>query len=122
MTGGLRAVFGTMTKPLQAARAAANGLFAGGLAHTGFHTDPSLLDASGGFPVLYADDLSVDRPRERLDHWCIRDVVFTYHASCYGTQAPITAALHIGWLHLPSETATTMYINQQQITVTNLKK
>src|SRR3546814_17339039 len=91
MTGGLRAVFGTMTKPLQAARAAANGLFAGGLAHTGFHTDPSLLDASGGFPVLYADDLSMDRTRERLDHRCIRDVVFKYHASCYGTQETITA-------------------------------
>src|SRR3546814_16060898 len=51
----------------------------------------------------------------------MRDVVCKYHASCYGTQAPITAALQIGSLHQQSVSAINVYIEPQYMTVCNIQ-
>ena len=49
MTGGLRANFGTMTKPLHAGLAARNGLTAALLAEAGWSADQNILETKKGF-------------------------------------------------------------------------
>ncbi|HLN86716.1 MAG TPA: MmgE/PrpD family protein, partial [Candidatus Limnocylindrales bacterium] len=49
MTGGLRANFGTMTKPLHAGLAARNGLMAVQLAHAGWSANQNILETKKGF-------------------------------------------------------------------------
>jgi 2-methylcitrate dehydratase PrpD len=49
MTGGLRANFGTMTKPLHAGLAARNGILAARLAGAGWSANQSILEAKKGF-------------------------------------------------------------------------
>ncbi len=48
-SAGLRANFGTMTKPFHAGRAAENGVVAARLAGGGFTSDPSVFDGQWGF-------------------------------------------------------------------------
>jgi 2-methylcitrate dehydratase PrpD len=48
-TAGIRANFGTMTKPLHVGRAAENGVLAALLAARGFTADPNVLDGPWGF-------------------------------------------------------------------------
>ncbi|WP_298015528.1 MmgE/PrpD family protein [uncultured Castellaniella sp.] len=120
MAGGLRAVFGTPAKPLQVARAAANGLFAAGLAQTGFEVGGAVLDGENGFPALYAEDASAGKPMAQPDRWCVREIVFKHHASCYGTQAPIEAALAFGRLDREAVSSVTVYVEPQYLTVCNI--
>jgi 2-methylcitrate dehydratase PrpD len=49
MSSGIRANFGTMTKPLHAGRAASNGVTAATLAKIGFTADENALDGKWGF-------------------------------------------------------------------------
>jgi 2-methylcitrate dehydratase PrpD len=49
MTGGLRANFGTMTKPLHAGLAARNGLLAAELAQAGWSANQNILETKKGF-------------------------------------------------------------------------
>jgi len=49
MTGGLRANFGTMTKPLHAGLAARNGLMAAQLAQAGWSANQNILETKKGF-------------------------------------------------------------------------
>lgn len=49
MAAGVVANFGTMTKPLHAGRAAANGLYAASLAKAGFTGSPDVLEHPNGF-------------------------------------------------------------------------
>jgi len=49
MAAGIRASFGTMTKPLHVGRAAENGVTAALLAARGFTADPTVLDGQWGF-------------------------------------------------------------------------
>ncbi|MEI2416308.1 MmgE/PrpD family protein [Orrella sp. JC864] len=121
MAGGLRAVFGTPAKPLQAGRAAANGLFAASLARTGFAAAPSILDGQDGFPSLYARQLAEDAAMRQPGHWCVRDIVFKYHASCYGTQAPIDAARALAPIDRASVAAVRVYVEPQYLDVCNIQ-
>ena len=90
---GLRAMFGTMCKPLHAGKAAANGLSAALLSKRGFESRPDVLECEQGFadtqtqnydPALALDGLG------KTFH--TPDVLFKYHAACYGTHAAIEAA------------------------------
>ncbi len=93
--GGMRALFGTMCKPLHAGQAAAVGLRAARLAARGFTAVPDILERAQGFAALYADDWNP------ADIWHdsatsrVHGIVYKYHASCYGTQAPIEACLQL---------------------------
>lgn len=120
MASGLRAAFGSPTKALQVARASANGMLAAGLAQAGFSAGSEIFDREDGFPALYADSTSAQRPLANPDRWCIRDSVFKYHASCYGTQAPIEAALAFGQLGKSSISSVTVYVEPQYMTVCNI--
>jgi 2-methylcitrate dehydratase PrpD len=90
---GLRAVFGTMCKPLHAGKAAMNGLLAAQLAARGFQSRTNILEADEGFARTQGDGLFPDAAVAEPDRFHARSVIFKYHASCYGTHAPIEAAL-----------------------------
>ncbi len=60
LAGGLRQNFGTMTKPLHAGRAAANGIQAALLAQAGFTADDSIIEAPLGFAKVFGHDKEVN--------------------------------------------------------------
>ncbi|MCW2720479.1 MmgE/PrpD family protein [Pseudonocardia sp.] len=91
---GLKANFGTMTKPLHAGQAAAAGLLAARLAGAGFTaSDTGLTERRGMLPVLSdapePDALAVPFGQP----WHVASVLFKFHAACYLTHATIDAAL-----------------------------
>jgi len=120
MASGLRAAFGSPTKALQVARASGNGMLAAGLAQAGLSAGRETFDREDGFSALYADSTSAQRPLENPDRWCIKDSVFKYHASCYGTQAPIEAALLFGRPGKGRVSSVTVYVEPQYMTVCNI--
>ncbi len=60
LAGGLRQNFGTMTKPLHAGKAAANGVQAALLAQAGFTADESILEAPLGFARVFGHSEEVN--------------------------------------------------------------
>jgi 2-methylcitrate dehydratase PrpD len=60
LAGGLRQNFGTMTKPLHAGQAAANGIQAALLAQAGLTADASIIEAPLGFAKVFGQDEPVD--------------------------------------------------------------
>ncbi|MDD5083243.1 MAG: MmgE/PrpD family protein [Dehalococcoidales bacterium] len=60
LAGGLRQNFGTMTKPLHAGKAAANGIQAVLLAEAGFTADEKIIEAPLGFARVFGHSDEVD--------------------------------------------------------------
>jgi 2-methylcitrate dehydratase PrpD len=90
--GGLKALFGTMGKPWHAGLAARNGLMAAQLAARGFTGPQDVLEHGQGFANAFSDDFHPDAAlAEPAGGWHIRDTLFKYHASCYGTNACMEA-------------------------------
>ncbi|WP_439813621.1 MmgE/PrpD family protein [Zavarzinia sp. CC-PAN008] len=89
---GLKSMFGTMCKPLHAGHAAEMGLRAARLAARGFTARTDAIECAQGFATTHhgradaADTVVADG----VFH--LRDVLFKFHASCYGTHAAIEAA------------------------------
>jgi 2-methylcitrate dehydratase PrpD len=90
---GLKAVFGTMCKPLHAGKAAANGLHAALLAARGFGSRADVIECDRGFAETHSPvRASVDEVEDLGAAFRIRDVLFKAHAACYSTHASIEAA------------------------------
>jgi 2-methylcitrate dehydratase PrpD len=90
---GLKAAFGTMTKPLHAGRAASGGLLAALLASGGFTAASDVLETEQGFTGTHAGAAPDPAALERLaGRFLIRETLFKYHAACYLTHAAIEAA------------------------------
>jgi 2-methylcitrate dehydratase PrpD len=66
MASGIRANFGTMTKPLHVGRAAQNGVSAALLAHGGFEADPNALDGPWGFFQVFGRGFDAERIAGKL--------------------------------------------------------
>jgi 2-methylcitrate dehydratase PrpD len=93
---GLKIAFGTMTKPLQAGRAANNGLFAARLAAAGLSSARGAIEGPQGFAAAQADGLDLDVLTLPFDdRWSILDTVFKQHAACGYTHSAIDALLGI---------------------------
>ena len=88
---GLRIAFGTMCKPLHAGKAALTGLNSAQYAAQGFSGPANVFDEPGGIFALYANHSSPENAFDKPEHLCIKDIIYKYNASCYGTQAPIEA-------------------------------
>jgi 2-methylcitrate dehydratase PrpD len=90
---GLKGMFGTMCKPLHAGHAASIGLRAAALARRGFTSRLDAIECVQGFAELHSGSFEA---REDLgaapEGFHLRNVLFKYHASCYGTHAAIEAA------------------------------
>jgi 2-methylcitrate dehydratase PrpD len=89
---GLKAMFGTMCKPLHAGRASADGIMAAQLAARGFTSRNDAIEALQGFAATHGPDFdpgaALQRPANGLH---LRNNLFKYHAACYGTHAAIEA-------------------------------
>src|SRR4051794_2475894 len=93
---GVKAVFGTMCKPLHAGKAAMSGLLAATLAARGFTSSREIVEAHQGFAATHAEVLAgVDALDAVAGRHLIRDTLFKYHAACYLTHAAIESALRL---------------------------
>ncbi len=86
---GLRAMFGTDCKPLHAGLAARNGLHAASWAAAGLLARGDALEARAGFAATMAPAFDPAAGLDDLARFHLRDNLFKYHASCYGTHAAI---------------------------------
>lgn len=85
---GLKSQFGTMTKPLQSGKAAANGLLAARLAVRGFTATPDVIGCEQGFAATQADDLDLDALNLPFGAtWHLLRTLFKMHASCHYTHS-----------------------------------
>ncbi|WP_418319869.1 MmgE/PrpD family protein [Piscinibacter sakaiensis] len=93
---GLKAMFGTMCKPLHAGKASADGLMAAQLAVRGFTSRSDAIEAMQGFAATHGPDFNpeaaLQRPASGLH---LRNNLFKYHAACYGTHAAIDATCQL---------------------------
>src|SRR6201997_298479 len=100
---GLRVSFGTMCKPLHAGHAASQGLTAAALAREGFTSRSDALECAGGFAAMLGGEDWLQRMAAALASHGALDperfhtgaIMFKFHASCYGTHAPIESALRL---------------------------
>ncbi|NKB57662.1 MAG: MmgE/PrpD family protein [Alphaproteobacteria bacterium] len=90
---GLRSMFGTMCKPFHAGKAAVNGLSSALLSQRGFESRPDVLECEQGFADTQTENYDPAAALDGLgDVFHTPDVLFKYHAACYGTHASIEAA------------------------------
>ena len=92
---GLKANFGTMTKPLHAGHAAGAGVSAARLAARGFTANAAAIEGNQGLAQAAgsgAGTFDRERVASHDDDWLIRSTLFKYHAACYLTHASIEAA------------------------------
>jgi len=93
---GLRAMFGTMCKPMHAGKAAQNGLFAAQMAARGLTSRPDVLERPLGFGATQSDGVSAERALVGLgERYEVSDVLFKYHAACHGVHASVEALQEI---------------------------
>lgn len=97
---GLKSMFGTMCKPFHAGKAASNGLYAAMLSSRGFESRTDVLECEQGFADTQTTDYD---PAAALDQLGTKfhtpNVLFKYHAACYGTHAVIEAAANLKRAH-----------------------
>ena len=93
---GLKSMFGTMCKPMHAGMAARNGLFAAEMAARGFTSRDDVLECAQGFGDTQTDSLAAVAALDGLgERYLLPQSRFKYHAACYGTHAPIDAAIKV---------------------------
>jgi len=108
LAGGLRQNFGTMTKPLHAGEAAANGIQAALLSQAGFTADDDIIEAPLGFAKVFGHQGEVDwaKASENLGKtFTITSKVglsIKPYPSCGFTHSAIDAALYIKKEHKPN--------------------
>ncbi len=107
---GLKSSFGSMAKPLQAGKAASNGLLAARLAARGFTSNPEGLETVQGFLATQTRCKDTTLPAF-VPGAEIQENLFKYHASCYFTHSPIEA------LHCLRETHQLSSKNVEAITL-----
>ena len=89
---GLKANFGTMTKPFHAGHAAERGLLAARLAVRGFTSNPEVIEGKQGYAAAAGkgrSELRWEALEAQRDRFMIVDTLFKYHAACYLTHAAI---------------------------------
>jgi len=93
---GLKANFGTMTKPFHAGHAAERGLLSARLAARGFTANPNAFTAQQGLlQAAGSGQLQHKRLQTFGDSWTTTHTLFKYHAACYFTHAAIESSLSL---------------------------
>ncbi len=93
---GLKANFGTMCKPLHAGKAAMNGLMATEWAKRGFNSRPDIVERDNGFAKNFDGTCDIDIALNGLgEEFHLNNLLFKYHAACYGVHSPIESAKRI---------------------------
>ncbi len=87
---GLKANFGTMTKPFHAGHAAERGTISALLAAKGYTSNRDAVAGNQGFfQAAGSGSADLEKLETIKDRWLIRDSLFKYHAACYLTHAAI---------------------------------
>lgn len=95
--GGLKANFGTMCKPLHAGKAAMNGLLSAEWAKRGFDSRRDIVERDNGFAKNFDGECNLDLALEGLgETFHTANLLFKYHAACYGVHSPVECAKRIG--------------------------
>jgi 2-methylcitrate dehydratase PrpD len=98
--GGLREMFGTMTKPLHPGRAAANGLLSVLLVNRGFTSSSRGLEAPRGFLPVVSEDPDYAVLTEQLgETWQLRDNAFKPYPCGVVTHPVIDGVLRLRRKH-----------------------
>ena len=93
---GLREVFGTMSKPFHAGKAAFNGALSALLAKKGFDSSPEIFEGHFGVGNVYANNVDFKKLTENLGtEYQILNVAFKPYASALATHPTIEAITDI---------------------------
>ncbi|MFM9845925.1 MAG: MmgE/PrpD family protein [Hyphomicrobiaceae bacterium] len=121
---GLKLNFGTMTKPLHAGKAAANGLIAARLAARGFTARHDAIEAPQGFAATQAPGFNAQPVRpDRNAPFAVEENLFKYHAACYLTHSSIEAIRDLRRQHnigLDDLEAMTLHVDPGHLKVCNI--
>ena len=91
-SSGLKANFGTMTKPLHAGQAAERGLLAARLAARGYTAGRDAVGGSQGLAQAAGNGrLDLARIEQWGDGWATAQTLFKHHAACHCTHAGLEA-------------------------------
>ena len=105
LSAGLKANFGTMTKPLHAGQCARGGLMAALLARKGFTANAEAFEHKQGFFNVFAGAGHYDAKRA-LDGWNAWEIVnpgasYKLYPCCYSTHSAVEATLNLVRRHGP---------------------
>lgn len=93
---GVKANFGTMTKPYHAGRAAESGVNSARLAAKGFTANPEAILGNQGYVGAASNAKTAEGAlAEAADEWMIRQTLFKHHAACHLTHAGIESVLRL---------------------------
>jgi len=102
MAAGLKSMFGTMSKPLHAGRAAQSGYLAARMAGRGWVSRDDALECEQGFWATQGPGAApFDLARQNNQPLQIQNNLFKYHAACYMTHSTIEACREIAATHAP---------------------
>ena len=91
-SAGLKAMFGSMTKPLHAGLAAQAGLRAVLYAQQGMSSRGDAIECDKGFARLHGSDFNVEAALSApTGQWHLTHNLFKFHAACYSTHSTIEA-------------------------------
>lgn len=112
---GLRGTLGSMAKPFQVGRAAADGIVCANLARSGFDAALDLLEPDGGFARAFVQDGSAQLATLDADtlgtDWAVLKTSFKPYACLHGIHPSIDAAREIaGQIDPAAVTAITAYV------------
>ncbi len=94
---GLKANFGTMTKPFHAGHAAERGLLSARLAARGYTANGEAFEGNQGLVQAASSGTMTEKRFEAFnDQWLTEHVLFKYHAACYLTHASIECLTNLG--------------------------
>jgi 2-methylcitrate dehydratase PrpD len=121
---GLKLNFGTMTKPLHAGKAAANGLIAARLAARGFTARDDAIEAPQGFAATQAPGFTAQAVRpDAKAPLAVEENLFKYHAACYLTHSSIEAIRDLRQKHgvgLDDLETMTLHVDPGHLKVCNI--
>ena len=93
---GVKANFGTMTKPYHPGHAAESGINSARLAAAGFTANPEAVSGNQGFVQAASSPRdATERLAAIADDWLILGTLFKYHAACHLTHSAIESVLKL---------------------------
>ena len=123
---GLKSMFGTMSKPFQVGKAAANGLLAARLAKKGMTSRTDAIECVQGLADTQSDGFSpVEMTSGGNRAFAVEGNLFKYHAACYLTHSPIEAARRLRAQHKIDPSAVeraTIEVNKGALSVCNIDR
>ena len=90
-SSGVKANFGTMTKPYHAGMAAEAGALSARLAARGYTANPRAIEANQGLAQAMGREARPARLAEVDGRWFLRGTLFKHHAACYLTHSTINS-------------------------------